>query len=133
MFTYKATIRLHDTDAAGLIFFANLFKIIYDAYEEFLDFAGFDLAKIIHKSSFTLPVVHAEADYKVPLCVGDKVAVEIKLEKTGTTSFVLNYAVRHRKKGIAATAKTVHVAVSQKTWKTVPLPPKFRRALIKIL
>lgn len=32
MFTYKTQIRLHDTDAAGILFFAQQFEIIHDAY-----------------------------------------------------------------------------------------------------
>ncbi len=41
MFTYKTKISLHDTDAAGIIFFANQFKIVHDAYEDLLESFGF--------------------------------------------------------------------------------------------
>ena len=37
MFIYKTQIRLHDTDAAGILFFANQFSIIHDAYELLLE------------------------------------------------------------------------------------------------
>ena len=36
-FIYKTEIRLHDTDAAGPLFFANQFTIIHDAYEQLLE------------------------------------------------------------------------------------------------
>jgi len=32
-FEYRFTVQLHDTDAAGRLFFAHLFRHAHDAYE----------------------------------------------------------------------------------------------------
>lgn len=69
MFTYKTTIKLHETDAAGLLFFSQQFKLIHDAYEELLDSRRDRFRGHAKKEDF-LPIVHAEADYKKPLFVG---------------------------------------------------------------
>ena len=71
MFIYQTKIKLHETDAAGLLFFSNQFKIIHDAYEGLLENLGFGFAQLIREKEFFLPIVHTESDYKLPLFVGD--------------------------------------------------------------
>ena len=130
MFTYKTKIRLHDTDAAGIIFFANQFKIIHDAYEDLLEKFGWSFQKMLKGTSYFLPIVHAEADYLTPVRVGDKIVIAIKVGHIGTTSFSFEYTLK-RGKTLVGTAKTVHVTINQKTRKKIPLPSAMRIALSK--
>ena len=41
-FTYHRTIRFKDTDAAGVVYFANILAICNEAYEESLEASGID-------------------------------------------------------------------------------------------
>jgi hypothetical protein len=52
MYTYQTTIRLHHTDAAGVVFFSNLFVIAHDAYESFLE-SHLTLNTLLHHSHRT--------------------------------------------------------------------------------
>src|ERR1700679_3083291 len=97
MFTYKTKIRLHDTDAAGIIFFANQFKIIHDAYEDLLEEFGWSFQKMLKKTSYLLPIVHAESCYKGPIFVGDNIVVAIKVGHIGSTSFSFEYTLKRGK------------------------------------
>ena len=130
MFTYKTKIRLHDTDAAGIIFFANQLKIVHDAYEDLLDEFGWSFQKMLKSTDFFLPIVHAEATYKTPVLVGDKIVVAIKVAHIGKTSFAFEYTLK-RGSTLVGTAKTVHVTINQKTRKKIPLPLLLRKALEK--
>ena len=130
MFIYKTKIRLHDTDAAGIIFFANQLKIIHDAYEELLEESNLGFATMLKKTDFFLPIVHAESDYKAPVFAGDKIVVSVKVAHIGNTSCSFEYTI-HRGKTLVGTAKTVHVAIDQKTRQKISLPDKLRKALIK--
>ena len=129
MFTYNTQIRLHDTDAAGLIFFANQFKIIHDAYELLLEKFGFSFPQMLTGGKYFLPIVRAEADYKAPLFVGDKITVTVRVGHIGTSSFSFAYIIRNARKMIVGTAKTVHVTINPKTNTKVPLPALLRKAL----
>ena len=129
MYTYKTTVKMHDTDSAGILFFGNQFKIIHDAYEAFLESIGFSFTAILKKTNFFVPIVHAEADYKIPLFVGDRITVEVTIEKIGHTSFIVNYTLRSSKDRLLGTAKTVHVSVNSKSHRKIALPVKFRQAL----
>jgi 1,4-dihydroxy-2-naphthoyl-CoA hydrolase len=130
-FIYKTEIRLHDTDAAGLLFFANQFSIIHDAYEQLLEKMGFSFAVMLTKRSYFLPIVHAESDYKAPLFVGDFIAVTITVGHIGQTSFSFDYVIRNKKKVIVGTAKTVHVTIDKKTKTKIPLPQEIRSHLTR--
>ena len=64
-YVYSLRIRLHETDAAGVLFYAHLFRLAHDAYESFMAHIGFPLHALIgHGDSapgLRLPIVRAEA------------------------------------------------------------------------
>ena len=81
MYIYKTTLKLHQTDAAGVLFFSKLMEIAYDSYHEFMEHIQFGLGKIIREESFLLPIIHTEADYNKPLFVGDHLTVKFEIER----------------------------------------------------
>ena len=129
MYIYQTKIKLHETDAAGLLFFSNQFKIIHDAYESLLEKIGFGFAELIRHQSFFLPIVHAEADYKKPLFVGDVVEIQVTIEKVGQTSFTFAYKLLNARKELVGTARTVHVTMDKKTHTKIPLPSDMREKI----
>ena len=126
MFTYQTKIKLHETDAAGILFFSNQFKMIHDAYECVLENIGFGFADLIRNEDFFLPIVHAESDYKKPLFVGDLIEIQVRLTHIGTTSFTFEYDLLNSSQNTVGTAKTIHVTIDKKTRKKIPLPPLMR-------
>ncbi len=133
MIAYKTTVKMHDTDAAGILFFGNQFRMVHEAYECALEKMKMSFADILRKTNFFIPIVHAEAGYKLPMFVGDKLTIEARLEKIGKTSFSFGYKIYNQKKNLVGTAKTVHVSVNNRTHKKIPLPPAFRRKLESLL
>lgn len=132
VFTYQTKIKLHETDASGVIFFANQFKIIHDAYELLLEEIGFSFPELIRGKDFFLPIVHAESGYKVPLFVGDVLDIRVKVEKVGQTSFTLAYTLVNGRQKTVGTGRTVHVTVSKKTRRKITLPGDLRAKLEKL-
>lgn len=119
---------MHDTDAAGILFFANQFKMIHDAYENLLEEFGWSFRKILQDTRLFLPIVHAQSDYLAPVRVGDKITIAITVGRIGETSFTLDYTLRRGKVPVGR-AKTVHVTVSRKTSKKIALPAPLRKVL----
>lgn len=122
MFTYRRKIRLQETDAAGILFFANYFVLFHEAFESFLDAAGIELAKIIRGNKYLLPIARAEADYSAPLFLGDTIEIKLTIEQINKSSFVILSSFIKSNKTCAAALKTIHVAVDAKTRKKIPLP-----------
>ena len=126
---YETKIKLHDTDAVGIIFFSNLFKIAHDAWEFVLDRIGFPIKDILDKLDFKLVIIHAEADFLYPLKVNDDIIVKIKVEKIAKTSFKLYYNIMDISHKTVAEVKTVHVCIDKKNSRKKPLSNEFITAL----
>jgi len=128
MYTYQTTIRLHHTDAAGVVFFSNLFVIAHDAYESFLE-SHLTLNTLLSGGAYIIPIVHAEADYLLPLPLSETIRVELSLEQTGTSSFNLGYVIKNSKMETAVRLKTIHAVQLKDGRKSIPIPEPLRDAL----
>lgn len=122
MYTYKSRIKLFDTDAAGILFFANQFKYVEEAYEYFLSDKSVNILDVIKKSDFLIPIVHAETDFLSPLTVGDEITIVIKLGNIGKSSFRLDHSIYKDGNIEAGAGNTVHVCVSKKDFKRIEIP-----------
>lgn len=129
MYVWRTTVKLHDTDSAGLLFFAHQFKIAHDCYEAMLVSIGFPLSWVIREADFYLPIVHAESDYNMPLQVDDILELHLRVEQMGFSSFTLRHDIRNADGKTVGTVKTVHVVVDKKTGNKTAIPEKFRAAL----
>ena len=128
MYIYQTRIRLHHTDAAGVVFFSNLFVIAHDAYESFLE-SHLTLNTLLSGGAYIIPIVHAEADYLLPLPLSETLRVELSLEQTGTSSFNLGYVIKNSKMETAVRLKTIHAVQLKDDGKTIPIPEPLRNAL----
>ncbi len=132
MFTHQTTIRLHHTDAAGLLFFAEQFNLAHDAYESFMESIGYPFAPLLRTSQYLLPIVHAEADFGAALNTGDKIAIQVTAERIGDTSFTLGYTLLRNGSEPVGSVKTVHVLIDKRTGQTLTLLPDLRTKLATI-
>lgn len=127
-FDYRFRVRLHDTDAAGIMFYGHLFRHAHDAYEGFMSSLGLPLDGLI-RAGCRLPLVHAEADYLMPLRHGDEIRVEVGVAVLGGAKFTLAYGFRDEAGALRARARTVHVHVAERGVGAAPLPDELRAAL----
>ncbi len=132
-FQYQFMVSLHDIDAAGVLFFAHLFRRAHDAYETWMEVLGFPLDAMIRDGDLALPLVHAEADYRRPMRHGDKVCVLLSVAEVGTSSFKIDYRFQTPDGDLAATARTVHVCVHPDKGHSRQLPELLSTALRRLL
>lgn len=121
---------MHDTDMAGILYFARQFRFVHDTFEEFIESEGLNLDRIFREEKFVFVIVHVEADYLQSLYVGDTLDVHMTVEKIGNTSFTLFYKI-FRANELIGTAKTVHVCIDKATRAKNPIPPPFVKSLEK--
>jgi 1,4-dihydroxy-2-naphthoyl-CoA hydrolase len=110
-FEHRFRVALHDTDAAGVLFFAHLFRHAHDAYEAWMAALGFPLDAMVRDGELRLPLVHAEADYHHPLRHGEAVTVQLAVGEVRERSFVIDYCFLGAENAVAATAQTVHAGL----------------------
>lgn len=132
-FTYTFSVRLHDTDAAGRLFFGHLFRHAHDAYEVFMAQLGLPLERLIRDDEILLPLVHAEADYHRPLGQGDRVEVTLAIEEIRTRSFAVAYRFEADDGTLAATAKTIHLQINRDGTPASSLSDAIRDAILPYL
>ncbi len=122
MYIYSTTIRLQDTDAAGVMFYSSLFRHIHDSYEDFLLDAGLSIRSLIEDRPYALPIVHAEANYLSPIKLGDQIDIQLSLKSRNLHSFTLQYILINEQAQKVATAETVHVAIDKQSGNKTDLP-----------
>jgi 1,4-dihydroxy-2-naphthoyl-CoA hydrolase len=115
-------IQLRDTDAAGVVYFANFMTICHGAYEAALGDAGLDLRSLTSGSEIALPIIHASGDFKHPLYCGDLVHVFLIPTYISESEFQVNYRLCLADGQVAATVITKHVAISVVDRKRTKLP-----------
>lgn len=124
-FSHHRTVRFADTDAAGVVFFANYLAICHEAYEESLAASGVELQSFFKNTGVVVPISRSEADYLRPLNPGDKLRITVAPAPLSENSFSIRYEIY--KVGvpekIAARLRTEHVATSPAKRERVPLPP----------
>lgn len=132
MFETKTSIKLHDTDAAGVVFFASFFRIAHIAYEEFLQSIDFGLEKIIGDSDYLVLISRAEADYRRPFHLGDEISISVRATILRRTSFELTTEIKDKQGEVGATVRTVHVAIEKYSGGKIELPAAIRVGLESI-
>lgn len=123
------TIKLHDTDAAGVLFFANQFRIVHDVYEQFLIRIGCSFRERFTVGDFHIPIVHAEADFLQPLQVGDTIEITLSVSEVGNTSFTLAYQLIDLDGWVVGNVETVHVTTDPASKSKIDLPDGFREKI----
>jgi YbgC/YbaW family acyl-CoA thioester hydrolase len=121
MFNSFTKVYFYDADPAGIIFYASLFKFAHAAYEDFM--RSLNIGRdLFFDREVVLPIVHAEGDYLRPIKVGDELIIDVWVSQLMNSSFELSYKIHQVDLHVSATAKTVHVCVSKKSFKKTELP-----------
>jgi 1,4-dihydroxy-2-naphthoyl-CoA hydrolase len=124
-FAYQRTIHFPDTDAAGVVFFANYLVICHEAYEEALGAAGIQLKSFFSDTGVVVPIAKSEADYLRPLACGDKLSISVSPTLLSENSFDIRYEMTRLGNGnkLVARVRTEHVCTSMLKKERAPLPP----------
>ncbi len=120
-FTYNRIIRFHDTDAAGVVYFANVLSICHEAYEASLAASGINLKDFFTNTSVGFPIVHANVDFLRPMFCGDNLAISLIPQKLSVDKFEITYEVTNIDV-LVAKAVTRHVCIDVSSRSKQELP-----------
>lgn len=114
VFTYQRTVRFPDTDAAGVVYFANTLSICHEAYEESLRQSGINIKAFFTHPSTAFPIVHANVDFLRPMYCGDDLIVSLIPQKISVDKFNIAYEITVNEVMVAK-AMTRHVCIDAKS------------------
>ncbi|TVP67108.1 MAG: acyl-CoA thioesterase [Leptolyngbya sp. LCM1.Bin17] len=128
-FGLNHTVRFHETDGAGVVYFANGLVICHMAYEVSLEAAGVDLGDFFKATTVAYPVVHTQMDYRRPMHCGDQVYVELTPTRLDQAKFEVTYQLTAIAQSdlLLAQAVTRHVCIDVHTRRPSPLPELMER------
>ena len=121
MFKKQMKVRMYDTDAAGILFFGNQFRLINDVFEDWLLEKGYGFDHLFGEFPFGIVVAHAESDYIKPLRVGDILDISMTVDSIGESSFTLQYDL-FKADVLVGKSKMTHVVIDRKTGQSCSIP-----------
>lgn len=130
-FRIRRRVHFQDTDAAGLIHFANYFRYMEEAETEFLFHLG-ELAGVAPGDDFFVaPRVATSAEFLKPVRFGDVLDIAIRCVGKGRSS--IDYAYSFQLDGVeVARAKLRAVCVAKGAdgeYHSTPIPEALNRVL----
>jgi 1,4-dihydroxy-2-naphthoyl-CoA hydrolase len=129
-FCYPVRVRVYDTDAAGILYFANQFRFVQEGFEAFFEHLGHPIPEMVASSPYIAPTVHAETDYYRSLKAGDEIVVEVTVVAIGRTSMTLGYRMVGENNGVLyGRAEMVYVFIERDTRQKRPIPTAIRACL----
>ena len=124
-FFYKLKVYYEDTDAGGVVYYANYLKFIERARTEALVTLGFNNKKIKEDFGSLIIVKSCNIEYKISAHLEDELSIRSFVKSITKTSFFMNQFIS-RKNDLIAEAKVHLVFINNKS-KPMKIPdPLFK-------
>lgn len=119
----KIKIYYEDTDAGGVVYYANYLRYLERARTEFLQDMGIIVAEL-HRQGIFFAVVRVDIAYKKPALLGDIIEVTTEVTDTKNASLVVRNQVL--KDNLLLAEAHVTIACIDKEGKPRKLPESFK-------
>jgi acyl-CoA thioester hydrolase len=86
-FELPVRVYYEDTDAQGVVYYANYFRFMERARTEWLEAMGIDHVTMMNEENRILVVTEANAKFLIPARLGDNLIVTAKLSRLGRATF----------------------------------------------
>lgn len=122
----KKKIYYYDTDAGGVVYYANYLKYFEQARSEFLEENGILPGKLLNQG-IGFVVARAEIDFKKPVRYMDTIEILTDIEKTGSSSII--FVQKALKDGALCCHARITVVCVNNNLKPVRIPEFIKNAL----
>ncbi len=125
MFTTSILVRFGDLDAAGIAYYPNLVNFLHESFEDFfVGHVGRPYPEV-YRDGIGFPTVKLEVEFLSPVHYGDRVAIEVAVEKIGRSSVRLRYHGSVEGHPVFR-ARNIAVVVDMRTFRPMGLPSWLR-------
>ncbi len=130
--THVLTCRVYyeDTDAAGIVYYANYLKFAERARTEFMRCLGADHTELRNVDGLAFAVRRCTVDYLRPARLDDVIAVHTRVTHVGGASLSMDQTVR--RDGEDITALDVRLVCIDADGQPLRLPDRLRAALSQV-
>ena len=120
-FRFGVRVYYEDTDAAGVVYYANYLKFMERARTEWLAALGFPLAAFEREHGVLFVVHRCEIDFRQPARLNDELVVTVEAEHRGATRLVARQEVR-RGDDLVTSARVTLACIDAARWRPVRIP-----------
>ena len=85
-FFWPVRVYYEDTDAGGIVFYANYLKFFERARTEWLRSGGIDQSQLAESDNLMFVVVHTAVDYHSPAKLDDELKLSVRVERLARAS-----------------------------------------------
>lgn len=129
-FTIKQRIYFEDTDALGIVYYANYLRFMERARSEWLWHLGFCFDELAAKEGVAFAVHNVNVDYRTPARLKDEILCTCSLGQFGKTSMTFDQSVINADNSdIVYCSGTVRIVCISLAGKPRPIPQAFLEAI----
>ena len=130
--THSFPVRIYyeDTDAGGIVYYANYLKYAERARTEALRMAGIEQSELLKKHKTGFVVRRVEVDFLKPAMLDDLLTIETRLTDIGKVSIHLQQMIRRGSETLVNIA--VKLAVVGAGMKLGRLPDAVKKAMLGV-
>ena len=126
-FKYVTKIYYEDTDAGGVVYYANYLKFLERARSEVIYSLGLSNKEILEKEGVIIIVKTCNIEYKKPAKFEDEIEIISNIKEVKNSSFKMRQVIK-KKFDIISEADVVLVTVNKKG-KPVRIPSKLKNLI----
>jgi acyl-CoA thioester hydrolase len=120
-FSLAVRVYYEDTDAAGVVYYANYLKFMERARSEWLSSLGFEVAALEREHGVAFAVRRVAIDYLRPARLGDRLDVTFAVVSIGKASLVADQEVRRGAETLSR-ARVGVACLDHATWRPARIP-----------
>lgn len=128
-FTWPVRVYWEDTDAGGVVYYANYLKFLERARSEWLRARGFEQDALRDEAGVVFVVRRVEIDYLAPARFNDALDVTVALHECGRASLVVRQELLRGAVRLAKAEVTL-ACVDAERFKPVRMPEPLLQSLI---
>ena len=121
-FIWKIRVYYEDTDAGGVVFYANYLRFMERARTEWLRDIGFDHKNLVEKYKLIFAVKNLKINYMKPGYLDDLLTITSKLLNNRGASLVFQQEIINEKDELLTQAEVKIACLNSNTLKASPMP-----------
>lgn len=122
--SFKCRVTYGDTDAEGVVYYANYLRWFEVGRTELLRLRGIDLNKLKNDQGIVFAVTRVECDYKAPALYDEEIEVITAIAETSPVRIIFDQQVKKSEK-LLVSARVTACALSAKRLRPVRIPREF--------
>ncbi len=125
-FVWPVRVYYEDTDAGGVVYYANYLKFMERARTEWLRQLGFEQDQLLRDAGIVFPVRRLAVEYFKPARFNEQLRIMSKVINPGRASLGFHQRILRRDDALLCEGTVTVACVDARTFRPKPLPDNLR-------